>query len=88
LSFKPSKKSEVVAKDVAGEMVLLIPSSGKYFGLNAVGASFWELMDGERSLDDIAAVLAEQYNVEISVVRADLLELAEQLAASQLIDMK
>ena len=87
MSFKPSKKEEVVAKNVAGEMVLLIPSSGKYFGLNGVGASFWELMDGERSLDDIAAVLAGQYNVEISVVRADLLELADQLAASQLIDL-
>lgn len=40
MSLIPSKKADVVAKNVAGEMVLLIPSTGRYFGLNAVGTNF------------------------------------------------
>lgn len=88
MSLIPIKKEEVAAKNVAGEMVLLIPSSGRYFGLNAVGTSFWERMDGKSTIDEIAETIAEQYKAELSMVKADLHELAEQLAANQLIELK
>ena len=77
----------MVAKNVAGEMVLLIPSTGRYFGLNAVGTNFWEKMDGSLTMDEIADAIAEQYKVEATMVKADLQELAEQLVANQLIEL-
>lgn len=87
MSLIPSKKADVVAKNVAGEMVLLIPSAGRYFGLNAVGTNFWEKMDGSLTMDEIADAIAEQYKVEATMVKADLQELAEQLVANQLIEL-
>ena len=84
----PVKVEEVVAKNIAGEIVLLIPTTGKYFGLNAVGTSFWEKMDGKLTISEIAEAIAEEYEVDTDMVKADLHELAEQLAANQLIDFK
>lgn len=88
MSLIPGKKADVVAKNVAGEMVLLIPSSGKYFGLNGVGTFFWEKMDGQSTIDEIAELIAGQYSIDISMAKADLLELANDLAANHLINLK
>lgn len=88
MSSIPVKREEVVAKNVAGEMVLLIPATGKYFGLNAVGTGFWEKMDGKSSIKEIADKIAGEYKVDSNMVMEDLKELAEQLAANHLIDLK
>lgn len=88
MNIIPVKTPDVIAKNVAGEMVLLIPSSGRYFGLNAVGTRFWEMMDGQATIAEMAAAIAEEYKVETSVVQADLHELAEKLSANQLISFK
>ncbi|MET1010514.1 MAG: PqqD family protein [Gaiellaceae bacterium] len=39
--------------------VLLHLESGEYHGINEVGCLIWELLDGERSVDDVAAALRD-----------------------------
>lgn len=71
---------------VADEAILIHLNTGTYFSLNKVGTEFWQMLDGEQTIQAHAATLAVKYNVEAAMVAADLLELAEKMAADNLVD--
>ena len=71
---------QVVSRVVAGEAVLLTPAQGKVRVLNEVGAAIWELLDGQRSIRQIAAALSEQFDVTPQTAEADALHFLADLA--------
>ncbi len=71
---------------VADEAILIHLNTGTYFSLNKVGTEFWQMLDGEHTIQEHAETLAAKYNVEAAIVAADLLELAEKMAADNLVD--
>lgn len=71
---------------VADEAILIHLNSGTYFSLNKVGTEFWQMLDGVQTIGQHAEVIAKKYEVETAVVTADLLELAEKMAADNLVD--
>lgn len=80
LSDVVSGSDDVVAREVAGEAVLLNLSSGTYFGLNDTGSMVWQLIDEDSaSLVEICDAIEEEYNVDRADVERDVLALAEQL---------
>lgn len=66
-------------------MILLDPNSGSYFSLSDVGARIWELCDGERTVQQIAEELAEEYDAGADQILADALELVRELDAEGLL---
>jgi hypothetical protein len=46
---------------------------------------FWQLLDGERTIAECARLIASEYEVEASLVEADLLELATEFKNEGLI---
>jgi hypothetical protein len=83
----PKKNPEIIAKTVRGEMVLLNPVSGKYYGLNKVGCAFWEKIDGYRSLPQIIALLLEDFNVERERLTKDIEDLMKSLTENKLVTL-
>jgi hypothetical protein len=80
------QRSENAAFEVvADEAILIRLDTGTYFSLNKVGTEFWEMLDGEQSISDHAAVIAEKYEVDTAMVTADLLELAGKMAQDDLV---
>ena len=69
---------------VADEAILIHLNTGVYYSLNDVGTSFWNMMDGQRTIGECAAAIATEYDAPREVVLADLLELANDLAAEDL----
>lgn len=65
-----------------------MPSSGKIEVLNDVGARIWSLIDGHRSVREIASLLCEEYQVETSLAEADALAFLEDLAGRGVIVLK
>ena len=59
-STTPAKNENVAFRRLAeGEGgVLLHLESGEYHGINEVGCLIWELVDGERTVDELVAGLA------------------------------
>jgi coenzyme PQQ synthesis protein D (PqqD) len=66
-------------------IVLLDSQSGEYYTLEAVGTRVWQLCDGARTLGEIAAVIAKEYDQSPEVIERDILELAQDLMAEQLV---
>jgi hypothetical protein len=77
---------DVVAREVGGETILLDLASGNYFGLDAVGARLWQVIE-ERgcSIGEACDVLLAEYEVEREVLEKDVLALAAQLAEQKLV---
>lgn len=84
----PLKNSDIIWRTVGGEVVLLNPQSGQYFGLNAVGSSLWEKMDDKLSLADLTDLLLLEYDVERDVLDADIRQLVAALEANGLLSLK
>jgi hypothetical protein len=76
---------DVVAREVGGEMMLLDLASGKYFGLNAVGGRFWQLLESGQSVDQARDTLLEEFDVSPERLDGDLSELIGQLVDSGLV---
>lgn len=79
---------EQVSSDLAGEAVILNLKSGKYYGLNEVGARIWNLLQEPRTLNEIRNVILEEYEVESEHCDRDLLNLLKELAAEGLIEVR
>lgn len=86
LSDRFTVSSDVVAREVGGEVVLLDLSSGQYFGLDSVGGRIWELLsERPHELQELCDRIEEEFDAPRDQIEADLLALAQQLSDQELI---
>jgi hypothetical protein len=79
---------EQVSADLSGEVVILNMRSGEYFGLNAVGARIWELIQKPRTVLDVRDRLMEEFpEVDEAQCTRDLLDLVAELVDAQLVEV-
>ncbi len=79
---------EQVSSDLDGEAVILGLKSGVYYGLDAVGARIWNLIQQPSAVSDILDRLLREYEVEPDRFERDLLSLLQELATEGLIKIK
>lgn len=77
---------EHLSSDLNNESVILNLKSGVYYGLSAVGASVWNLIQQPRTVSEIQDALLEKYDVEPEQCERDLLALLQELEAEGLIE--
>ena len=69
----------VVSRMVDGEAVLVDPKKGMVRVLNPAGARIWEMIDGRRTVAELAADIAAEYGIEASRAQADTTAFCEDL---------
>jgi hypothetical protein len=85
------KLGEIVARDIAGETIL-VPVRGnladmqRIFSLSPVAAFLWEQIDGRQDLEVILSKVIEDFEVEREDATSDLLEFITELLESGLIE--
>jgi hypothetical protein len=87
LSDKVSIPTQVMARTVGDETVILDLVSGTYFGLDPVGARIWQLMADGQALGAICETLLDEYEVSRDVLEGDILRLTEELRAKGLVSL-
>jgi len=50
-----SRNSEIVTKEIDGDMVMMSITEGSVFGLNVVGLAIWDLLETPTSVEIIIA---------------------------------
>ena len=73
-------------QDVAGEFVILDVEGRMLRGLNASAGRVWMLLDGTRSLAQVAHELAVHYRIAEARALEDVLSLARQLCDRGLLE--
>lgn len=78
---------DVVAREVAGEMVLLDLASGMYFGLDPVGSRVWKhLSEGPCSLVEVCDLIEFEFDAPRDQIESDIVALAAQFTEKKLIN--
>lgn len=79
------KNPTLAWREIDGETVIISPEESVLHELNDTGSFIWQLVDGKRSVADIAELLAVEYNVTREEARADTEALLAQLASRRLL---
>jgi len=81
----------VISRDVVGriydqEGVLVNTRKAQIKVINEVGAYIWSMLDGVRSVQEIARAVSTQYDVELDQAEQDTLEFVRDLSQKGLIE--
>jgi len=81
-------RSDVVARDLDGEAVLLNLTTGFYFGLDPVGTAIWHALGRDPAVSAALADLLAEYDVIPERAERDLLRLVATLRENELVDVE
>jgi hypothetical protein len=79
------KDSEVAAKIIEGEAILINLSNGMYYSMAKVGAHLWSLLAGGASINRLADAIAAHYDIPEAQAKADVRGLVDELHGEGLI---
>ncbi|MBI3622329.1 MAG: PqqD family protein [Nitrospirae bacterium] len=82
------KAVHTASQVIDGEAVVLDIPGKTLRGLNPVGSRIWELVDGTRTLTEIARVVAGEYARSEEEVFQDVVFFLDELAARRVIEFK
>jgi hypothetical protein len=80
------RQNEVAWRLIDGEAVVITPVDSTMHSLNDTGTRIWEAIDGQRSLKEVAQVLAAEFAVDRDRAQKDTLWFVECLAKKGLVD--
>lgn len=80
-----SAQPDVVACELDSGAALLDLRTSLYFSLNGVGAVLWEALQSRTSLDNLAVLVAEKFDVAVEDCRRDVEVYVKELQARQLV---
>ncbi|MBC7327390.1 PqqD family protein [bacterium] len=75
-----------------GDLNILVPIGQEVLDLNAVitlnetGAYLWELLEEERSAEELAIALSEEFDVDIAQARIDVENFLKELRETGLVE--
>jgi hypothetical protein len=76
---------ENVSCSLGEEVAILDMRSGKYYGLDPIGAHVWKLLDQPKSVAELRAAILQEYKVGPVECESDLLLLLETLRTEGLV---
>jgi hypothetical protein len=82
---KPAHHPRTASRVFGGEAVIISPTANMVRMLNPVGSRIWELVDGSRTVEDIAQVLAGEFDVDLSHARDSVALFLQELAGKELL---
>lgn len=85
LSFVPCVRSDVVAIELDGELVVSDPRTNQLHHLDAVAAVVWWHFDGTHALHEVVEDLAVTYGGDIQTITQDVTEFTRQLSRLDLL---
>ena len=81
----PKRSDRLPWRVIDGRTILIHPGRSEVHELNEVGSLLWNLMDGSRDLDALAADVAREFEVEPAQALADSRDFAHQLESMGLL---
>jgi hypothetical protein len=71
-SKKPRRKTDYRLELIDDELLLYHPGRTKILYCNQTASLIWELCDGERTVEEVAALLRESYPEAAEIIPADV----------------
>lgn len=82
---RPIHDPSTASRVFSGEAVVISPAENTVRMFNTIGSRIWELADGSRTIDEIAAVLVQEYDVTPGTAAESVERFIEELAGKGLL---
>lgn len=79
------KNPSLAWREIEEETIIISPGESVMHELNGTGSLIWRNIDGHRTAEDLAALLAEEYEVSRETALADTFSLLEELCSRKLL---
>ena len=79
------RKNDAISGKLQDEQVILDIEKGKYFSLNPVATSIWEILEQPLSVDQLCEKLIEEYDVEPKKCRLETVAYLQDMLKLDLI---
>lgn len=66
------RNSKTISGRLHDELVMMDLDKGKYFSLNPVATSIWDILEKPLAIDELCELLMDKYEVNIAQCRAEL----------------
>jgi len=80
-----AKTPEAVSKIIGQEAVIILPAEGEVKVLNEVGSRLWELVDGQRTIAELAVKICDEYAVTFEQAEEDALDFIQRMVERKLL---
>ena len=77
--------SDIAAKVIDGEAILINVANGMYYSMDNAGAVVWELIQEGHSLAQISECIAARYDASLETIRADIERLGDELVERNIV---
>lgn len=82
------RKSNIDIVDIDGQKAMMDLEQGKYFILNDVASSIWDIISEPCSIKYIVTRLSNEYDVDDNICEKYTIEFIERLKDAKLIEVK
>lgn len=82
-----ARSQTAVSCELSQEAVILDLASGVYFGLDAVGARIWQILETPRSIGEIRDALLLEYRVDAAACEQSVARFAGELLSKGLLEI-
>lgn len=81
----PQKNKDILFRKEKDKVIMLNEKSGEPYYLQNSGSFIWEKINGERTVNEILAILIQHYSGDEKEIKHDLLVFLEELHENNLI---
>jgi len=81
-----TKTDDIIWRVVDDEALILNTSNGYYFSMNGTATEAWCLLTEGKSIDEVARVIAERYEIDLTSAKADVEALLQELKKEQIVE--
>jgi hypothetical protein len=83
----PIPNPDILSRLIEDEAVLVMPKQGQVKVLNEVGAAIWELVDGDRNIQQIIEGICAQFDVDHVNAETDTLNFIADLIDREIVEI-
>lgn len=86
LENKFIRNNDIAWRVIDGEALVVSPKDSLIYPLNDVGTRIWELLDGKRTVSDIASIICGEFEGDGKAVQDDVMDFIEDLSKAGLVN--
>ena len=87
LNSKVTRKEDIVAANMDGEVVMMNIETGRYYNLGTMGSVIWAMINETVAVESMVTTLLERYEVTKAQCEADVLKFLNQMSREGLLDV-
>ena len=76
---------KLLEERVDDEVVVYNRETDSYYTLNATATAVWDLSTGDHTLDEIVALLADEFATEVDTIRQDVADIVTEFTEAGLL---